>query len=70
MEYTVIAMIVVVLGGLGSIPGSFIGGFLLGLVGTIVTYLDPSLTVVAYYLIFVALLLVKPTGLMGTRRSE
>jgi branched-chain amino acid transport system permease protein len=70
MEYTVVAMIVVVLGGLGSIPGSFIGGFLLGLVGTIVTYLDPSLTVVAYYLIFVLLLLIKPTGLMGTQRSE
>jgi branched-chain amino acid transport system permease protein len=70
MEYTVIAMIVVVLGGLGSIPGSFIGGFLLGLIGTIVTYWDPSLTVVAYYLIFVLLLLIRPTGLMGTHKSE
>jgi branched-chain amino acid transport system permease protein len=70
MGYTVIAMIVVVLGGLGSIPGSFIGGFLLGLIGTIVTHLDPSLTVVAYYLIFVLLLLIRPTGLMGTQKSE
>jgi len=64
-EYTIIAMIVVVLGGLGSIPGSFIGGFLLGLVGSVVTYIDPSLSLVAYYLIFILLLLVKPTGLMG-----
>jgi branched-chain amino acid transport system permease protein len=32
MEYTLIAMIVVVLGGLGNIKGSFVGGFILGLV--------------------------------------
>ncbi|OGO44255.1 MAG: hypothetical protein A2137_04490, partial [Chloroflexi bacterium RBG_16_58_8] len=40
LEYTIIAVIVVVLGGLGSIPGSFIGGFLLGIVGSIVTYFE------------------------------
>lgn len=64
-EYTIIALIVVVLGGLGSIPGSFIGGFLLGLVGSAVTNIDPSLSLVAYYLIFVLLLLVRPKGIMG-----
>ncbi len=65
MEYTVIAIIVVVLGGLGSIPGSFIGGILLGLIGSLVTYFDPGLALVAYYVIFILLLLLKPTGLMG-----
>lgn len=65
IQYTVIAMIVVVLGGLGSIPGSFIGGFVLGLIGSIVSYFDPALTLAAYYLIFALLLLVKPTGIMG-----
>jgi branched-chain amino acid transport system permease protein len=65
MQYTVIAIIVVVLGGLGSIPGSFIGGFMLGLVGSIVSYIDPGLSLVAYYLIFILLLLVRPTGIMG-----
>jgi branched-chain amino acid transport system permease protein len=65
MQYTIIAIIVVVLGGLGSIPGSFIGGFLLGVVGSIVAYIDPGLSLVAYYLIFIILLLVKPTGIMG-----
>jgi branched-chain amino acid transport system permease protein len=64
-EYTVIAMIVVVLGGLGSIPGSFIGGFLLGLIGSVVTHIDPGLSLVAYYLIFILLLLVRPKGIMG-----
>lgn len=65
LEYTVIALIVIVLGGLGSIPGSFIGGFLLGLVGSIVTYIQPGLSLVAYYVIFMLMLLVKPTGILG-----
>ena len=65
LEYTIIAIIVVVLGGLGSIVGSFIGGFILGLVGSIVTYFEPSLALVAYYVIFIILLLAKPTGIMG-----
>ena len=65
LEYTVIALIVIVLGGLGSIPGSFIGGLLLGLVGSIVTYKQPGLSLVAYYAIFMLLLLVKPTGILG-----
>jgi branched-chain amino acid transport system permease protein len=65
MQYTIIAIIVVVLGGLGSIPGSFIGGFMLGVIGSIVTYIDPGLALVAYYLIFTLLLLVRPTGIMG-----
>jgi branched-chain amino acid transport system permease protein len=65
MNYTIIAMIVVVLGGLGSITGSLIGGFILGLIGSIVTYFDPALSLVAYYVLFILLLLVRPTGIMG-----
>jgi branched-chain amino acid transport system permease protein len=65
IPYTIIAMIVVVLGGLGSIPGSFLGGFVLGLVGSLLAYVEPALTLVAYYLIFALLLLVRPTGIMG-----
>jgi branched-chain amino acid transport system permease protein len=65
LPYTVIALIVVVLGGLGSIPGSFIGGLILGLIGSIVTYIQPGLSLVAYYMIFILLLLVKPAGLLG-----
>ncbi|HSW57729.1 MAG TPA: branched-chain amino acid ABC transporter permease [Dehalococcoidales bacterium] len=65
MEYTVVAIIVVVLGGMGSIPGSFIGGFVLGIVGSVVTKFEPSLALVAYYAIFMLLLILKPTGIMG-----
>jgi branched-chain amino acid transport system permease protein len=64
-QYTMIAIIVVVLGGMGSIPGSFIGGLLLGLVGSIVTDIEPGLSLVAYYFIFMLLLLAKPKGILG-----
>ena len=65
LERTVIAIIVVVLGGLGSIPGSFIGGFLLGVIGEIVKHFEPSLALAAYYVIFVLLLMLRPRGIMG-----
>jgi branched-chain amino acid transport system permease protein len=65
LEYTIIAIIVVVLGGLGSITGSLIGGFILGLIGSIVTYFDAGLSLIAYYVIFILLLLIKPTGIFG-----
>lgn len=65
LEYTMIALIVIVLGGLGSIIGSFIGGLVLGLIGSIVIYIEPGLALVAYYVIFMLLLLAKPTGILG-----
>ena len=65
LEYTIIAIIVVVLGGLGSIPGSFIGGFILGLIGSIVSFWQPALAIAAYYVLFMLLLLVRPAGILG-----
>ena len=65
IELTLVAIVVVVVGGLGSITGSLIGGFLLGLVISLVNFIDPSLSLVAFYLIFILVLLVKPSGLLG-----
>jgi len=65
LGYTVIAIVVITLGGLGSIPGSFIGGFILGVIGTAVYYWQPGLAVASYYVIFIILLLVRPKGIMG-----
>ncbi|MBA7571030.1 High-affinity branched-chain amino acid transport system permease protein LivH [subsurface metagenome] len=65
LQYTLIAIIVIVLGGLGSIPGSFIGGFILGIIGEVVTHFDPSLSLAAYYFIFMLLLFVRPKGIFG-----
>jgi len=67
-ENTVIALVVVVLGGLGSIPGSFIAGILISIVSRLVSGLwDPLLIVPVYYGILMVLLLVKPAGLLGKK---
>ena len=65
---TVIALVVVVLGGLGSVPGSFIAGILIGIVSRLVSgFWEPLLIVPVYYAILMVLLLVKPAGLLGKR---
>ena len=65
LPYLIIAFIVVVLGGMGNILGSLIGGIILGLVGSIMTSFYPGLGMVAFYLIFIIVLLVRPAGIFG-----
>ncbi len=65
IELTIVAIVVVVFGGLGSIAGSLLGGFALGMVISVVNFFEPSLSIVAFYLIFVLVLLLKPSGLFG-----
>ncbi len=62
---------IVVLGGLGSLPGAAVGALMLGVAeAATVTYISPSwATAVPYVVIFVALL-VRPQGLMGSRLRE
>lgn len=67
IELTIVAIVVVVFGGLGSITGSLLGGFLLGLVTSVVNFIDPSLSLVAFYLIFILVLLLRPSGIAGRR---
>jgi branched-chain amino acid transport system permease protein len=67
IELTIVAIVVVVFGGLGSLTGSLLGGFVLGLVTSVVNFIDPSLSLVAFYLIFMLVLLVKPSGILGRR---
>jgi branched-chain amino acid transport system permease protein len=65
---TVIALIVVTLGGLGSIPGSFVAGIIIGIVTSLVNSLwQPILVVPVYYAILLVLLLVRPAGLLGKK---
>lgn len=64
--FTMKALIVVILGGKGSVPGAIVAGLLLGLVETFVAaYIDPGLTLAAVYSVFLALLLVRPNGIFG-----
>lgn len=64
--FTMKALIVVIMGGVGNVLGALASGLILGLVETFVaTYVDPGLTLAATYLIFLAILLWRPAGLFG-----
>lgn len=64
--YTVTALIVIVLGGLGSALGSLLGGFLLGVVETFgMHFTSPSLKMVLSYGVLIAVLLARPKGLFA-----
>ena len=55
-----------VIGGIGSLPGAVIGGFLIGIIGEMTAVLGVGQWVqVIIYGIFVLILLFKPTGILG-----
>lgn len=64
--FTMKALIVVIMGGVGNMLGALVAGLILGLTETFVaTWIDPGLTLAATYTIFLIILLVRPQGLFG-----
>jgi branched-chain amino acid transport system permease protein len=69
--FGLIAFVVVVLGGLGNMIGAFLGGLVIGLVESFSGfYISPELNTAIYFLIFVLVLIVRPSGLMGIVGAE
>jgi branched-chain amino acid transport system permease protein len=69
--FAIAAFAVVVLGGLGSVWGAYLGGMLVGLVETFAGfYIDPSLKSAVWFLIFIAVMIARPSGLLGTVGAE
>lgn len=58
---------VVVIGGMGSLPGALIGSLLIGLLSAFGDYFVPGLSMIFIYLLMAGVLIVKPTGLFGTQ---
>ena len=64
--FTMKALIIVVMGGVGNILGCLIAGLALGLSEALVaSYVDPGLTLAVNFALFLTVLLVKPAGLFG-----
>jgi branched-chain amino acid transport system permease protein len=64
--FTLKALIVVILGGVGHMGGSLVAGLILGLAENLTGFLvDPGLTLAVNYALFLLILLVRPTGLFG-----
>jgi len=68
LPYTMMAFVVIILGGLGNILGSLIGGLILGLVITaVVFYTTPGFSFIVQYGIFILVIIFMPQGIFGRR---
>lgn len=68
-QFTILAFIIVVLGGLGSVVGAMLGGLVIGLVQTVgALYLPGTGSLILVFAVFVLVLFLKPEGLYGARR--
>jgi branched-chain amino acid transport system permease protein len=65
IEFVVEAFAVVVIGGLGSMPGALVGSLIVGLMRAFAIVLYPEFEVLAIYVIVIAVLLLRPAGLFG-----
>lgn len=63
--YTLYAFVIVVLGGLGSVPAVAIGAFVFSLITVLTGLWQPGLTQAAAFLLLVVVLVVKPSGIAG-----
>ena len=65
------AFVAAVFGGIGSIPGAFIGGGLLGVIEILSkAYISSQLSDAIVFSVLIIVLLVKPTGILGKKISE
>lgn len=70
-NYGLSAFIAAILGGIGNIPGSMIGGYLLGLFTALIAGYVSSVWAEAFtYILLIVILIVRPTGILGERVAE
>ena len=72
MDFLVLSFVVVVVGGMGSLPGAVLAGFLLGVLESLASMswvidLIPGINQVIIYLVAIVILLTRPRGLMGRK---
>ena len=65
------AFVAAVFGGIGSIPGAFVGGIILGIIENLSkAYISSQLADAIVFLVLIIVLVVKPTGLLGKKLQE
>jgi len=72
MDFLVLSFVVVVVGGMGSLPGAVLAGFLLGVLESLASLgwvidLIPGINQIIIYLVAIVILLTRPRGLMGRK---
>lgn len=70
-DFTLIAFIIVIVGGLGSLSGALLGGILIGLAEALAALMfSPALKTIFSYALLVFVLLLRPNGLFGERERS
>jgi len=67
LDFGILAFIVVVIGGMGSLPGSLFAAILVGLSGAFMTYYVPDLSLAVNMLLMAIVLIFRPQGLFGLK---
>jgi len=72
MDFLVLSFVVVVVGGMGSLPGAVLAGFLLGILQSFASMNEvknilPGIDQIIIYLVAIIILLTRPRGLMGRK---
>lgn len=69
--FVLTAFVVVVLGGLGNMMGALLGGMIIGIIDSLSGYyIDPALKEMVYFIVFLLVLLFRPSGLLGMIGAE
>jgi branched-chain amino acid transport system permease protein len=69
MEVMILIFIVVIIGGLGSVEGCFLGALMVGLINNYAAYLAPKVALGSSILLMVAILMWRPEGLMPAAKG-
>jgi branched-chain amino acid transport system permease protein len=69
-EILLLALVVVIIGGVGSIQGTLVGSLLIGLIDNFGKAMFPQFALFTIYLAMVVILIIRPTGLLGRRMQE
>lgn len=71
VDYSVRAFVIVILGGLGSMSGAFLGAAVLGITETFGSFYFGALpATIIPFLVILVVLLIRPVGLLGSRKRE
>ncbi len=70
-NFVLAAFVIVVLGGMGNMTGAFVGALLIGVIEEFSgVFIEPQLKEAVYFIIFILVLLFKPSGLFGIAGAE
>ena len=70
-DFVLVMFVVVVIGGMGSIVGAMIGGIFIGIIEIFSSFLiGPDSKQAIYFLVFIAVLVIRPSGLFGLKGEE